>query len=103
VETQAYNHYYITVIDDEHGKLEVEMLNGSPFIHLTLHEWSPQLFKEYKNTFKAVLSKMKEEGITQVYVLIPNDDPKLKKFEKMFGFKELNEGNGMLLMYQEIE
>lgn len=72
-------------------------------LHLSLGEWSPSKYKEYLAGFFQSLQKIKALGYTTVYVIIKND-PKLIKFEELFGFAELAESeNGeYMMMCQEI-
>lgn len=76
-----------TLIDNEYGHLKYEWWEGYPLFHLELYKWSKSLYKSYLQVFDYVLAKFKDNGVTQVFVAIPDNDQKLLKFEKMFGFE----------------
>ncbi len=96
-----------TVIDNEYGKLDIEIKDGEfPFIHLELHKWSKEIYKEYLGVWAEIRQTMKDKGFTDLYCIIPMEE-KLHKFECMFGFTTVTplhdeEGNMFLLMSQEL-
>jgi hypothetical protein len=44
------------------------------------------------------LLDLAEDGIEDVFVIIPDNDKKLYKFEEMFGFKEIKRNDSAILM-----
>lgn len=96
-----------TVIDNEYGKLDIEIKDGEfPFIHLELHKWSKDIYKEYIEVWAEIRQEMKDRGFKDLYCLIPMEE-KIHKFECMFGFTTVTalhdkEGNMFLLMSQEL-
>ena len=91
---------FYTVIEDERGTLRLEFYRRMAFVHLTFnlplegmraakHMW-PEL--------KALLSRM---GYAAVHVIIPDDDERLYRFERHFGFEEIKRDGGAILMAQE--
>ena len=93
----------ISLIDNEMVHLKVQLLEGLPFIHLEVKQWSPLLARQYKKTWKKILRDMGALGYGEVFILIPDDDPKLYKFETMFGFTEVERQDGKILMICGVE
>lgn len=87
-----------TLLDCEYGHLEMEYWDGEPLIHLTLNKWSKEKYKKYKTLWQVFLNQFRELGYKRVLVAIPDNDPKLEKFEKMFGFTEIKREKGVLIM-----
>lgn len=96
-----------TVIDNESGRLSIEIKDGEfLFIHLELKRWSKDFYKEYLITWEYIKQELKDRGFKDIYCIIPLD-PKIHKFETMFGFETIVElhdkdGNNFILMSQEI-
>jgi hypothetical protein len=101
---EAFEATRYTVCDNEFGKLEVEILVGvGPFLHLTLHKWSHNLFKQYKLCLEEVLETIKTSlGYDKAFVIIPDNDEKLLKFEKMFGFVPFRHVEGLIFLTRKI-
>lgn len=91
-----------TVIKNDFGHLQYEIdKQGNYFIHLELYKWSKSLYKQYLIFFYAWLKQLK--GIDHVFVVIPDNDPKLYKFEELFGFYEIKRQDGAILMALKIK
>lgn len=86
----------------EDGQLDVEFLNGQPYLHLSLNNWSVSKYKQYKRTLSILKEALKEMGYSHMYVGIPDNDPKLLKFEQMFGFEIIEHASGAYLLRQEV-
>ena len=88
-----------TVLKNEFGTLSCEISKeGCWFVHLELKKWSKSLYKEYLIFFYKWLHTLNKKGVSAVFVLIPEGDDKLYKFEEMFGFKEIDRKGGQILM-----
>jgi hypothetical protein len=92
-----------TVINNDDGFLRIQWVNNLPFIHLHLYVWTPSKYKEYKRIWNKFLSDLAKKDVPCVFVIIPDDDEKLYKFETMFGFEEAEHGNGYFLMVKDTE
>lgn len=90
----------ITVLKNDDGHLELQECGGEWLVHLQLYRWSLSKYKEYLATFKGVLEMLHSEGVERVFVVIPND-PKLIRFEKMFGFEQLPVEGEHVVMYRK--
>jgi len=90
------------LLDTEEAKFEVEVIDGKAFIHLLLHKWSHSIFKKYREVFKGMEPLLKQRGFNEVYVAIPDDDAKLLRFERMFGFNVIEHKAGHYLLVREI-
>ena len=88
--------------DDEFGYLEYEVSFGVPWVHSEIYYWTPSAYKEYKGIWKAAKEILKSEGFSEVFVAIPDNDPKLLKFEKMFGFNIVHSKEGAIILKQEL-
>lgn len=92
----------ITLIDNEFGHLEYELLKDKPFIHLKIYKWSKNMYVEYLKAWHIIKCWFKNQGYKDLWVSIPTDDPKLLKFEEMFGFRVVHEEFGHYLLKQEL-
>lgn len=91
-----------TLVKNEFCHLEYELVQEKPFLHLQIYKWSKELYNEYLKEWCEVKKWFKEHGYNNLWVAIPADDPKLRKFEEMFGFKIVYEQAGYFLLTQEI-
>lgn len=89
----------VTVLKNEFGHFEYELFEGRYLVHLQLYKWSVSLYKTYLTIFE---SWCKTLPVTSVFCVIPNDNPKLLKFETMFGFRVVGETHDMLVMEKKI-
>lgn len=86
---------------DDDALYQAQIVGGHVFMHTEIYNWSVSKFKEYKQCWKATLEEFADMGIEAVFVLIPDNDKKLLKFEKMFGLRETPTQpiSGHILMY----
>jgi len=91
-----------TLIKDDTMHLEVECTEGFYFLHLQLDVWSKDFFKVYKEMFEDIKQIFKDENVDTLYIIIPDDDKKLLKFERMFGWEILTHCKNTFIMYLEI-
>ena len=84
--------------DDEDGNLVFQHYEDRVFAHAKVHNWSKQVYLKCLNVWYVAMEELKEQGHKEVFVLIPTEDKKLIKFEKMFGFTPVKELDGVLLM-----
>lgn len=87
-----------TVAETDAFTIEIEMFEGMPFFHLNLRKWSKDIYKDGRLLFEEICFKLGELGHPAVFVAVPVDDKKLIKFEKMFGFEEIEVMYGVQLM-----
>lgn len=90
------------ILDNEYLELRIQFAGGVPFAHSTFKQWSPKLYRAYRNTWEQICKDLDGAGHPCVFVMIPDNDPKLLKFEKMFGFKEVERQNGNILLMYEV-
>lgn len=80
-----------------HGKVTLEAeinKTGAVFLHVNPDpslKWTKNLYKEWLHIWSQVIDQMKELGISEVFSLIPKDDPKVNKFQGVFGLTPLVE------------
>jgi len=91
-----------TLIEDATMHLEAEEREGFYFLHLELFTWSKEFFKIYREMFEDIKELFRAEGEDTLYIIIPDNDKKLLKFERMFGWEILAHCKGSYLMYLEI-
>lgn len=53
----------VTVADNDRFTGSIEFLNGDPFLHIEVHEWSKQAMQEMQVLFDMVVQKCEEENI----------------------------------------
>lgn len=75
-----------------------EKIGESIFLHFECRKWSAHWYSFYKNELNAYLQGLKKLNIEYVYVVIPDNDPKLLKFEKMFGFEVVSTYPNVLIL-----
>lgn len=85
------------------GTLRVQITDNwkVPHLHVELVDWSPSIAKECKEILKDVKRFLWNQGYKQVVSVIPDNDPKLYKFQTFFGMKELKRRDGLILFAQE--
>jgi hypothetical protein len=74
--------------DDGHLYFHTDK-HGTVWAHARIFNWSKHVYYKAKAVWLESLDALKEKGIEFVCVAIPDNDPKLEKFEKMFGFEEV--------------
>lgn len=78
---------------DEYGRI---------YLHLDLKEFSLSIYRRMRRDFREVLDFLSFKGYEDVFVVIPNNDPLLRKFEETFGFELMLELEGHLIYSMEI-
>ena len=91
------------IINNDDGRLCIQWVDGLPFIHLQLYNWSKSAYKKYKSIWNELLKNLSIKGVPCVFVIIPDNDDKLYHFEQMFGFEEAEHGDGYFLMVKDTE
>lgn len=92
----------VTICEDQDGIFQYELDDeGHYYLHAQLYRWSPYVYKKVKLILNKWMTTMAEQGVLVMFVAIPDNDPKLYKFEKMFGFKEATRKDGMIIMFKE--
>jgi hypothetical protein len=83
---------------DEDGSLTFQYYENRVFAHAKVNNWNKEVYKKCKDVWYVAMEELNERGYKEVFVLIPANDVKLIKFEKIFGFQPIQEVNGILLM-----
>ena len=73
-------------------------------LHLNLNKgsWTPSKFKQYKQIFQGMLANFKDKRYTEVYATPFENDVKAQKLIALFGFKEFDRKQGLVLMKREV-
>jgi hypothetical protein len=90
---------FLTVVDDERATFRIEFFRGLAFLHLTV-KLPVKAMRDAKRIFPQIKAWLKSVGHEVVYVLIPEGDEKLYRFEQFFGFREVKRRRGHILMIQ---
>lgn len=86
------------LIDNEYGKLSMELFQGIPLLHLKIHKWSHNIFKKIiLPLWIDVLNELKARGHTVVLAVIPEEDVFIAKFHSLMGMHEANRGEGYII------
>lgn len=88
------------VFDDERGALSIEFYKGMAFLHATFLK-PVAAMRFARSIFQDLKTWLKSMGHDMVYAVIPEGDEKLYRFERRFGFVELDRKRGIVLMGQE--
>lgn len=76
-----------TIIDDEYMRVRLETFpDGEVFVHTDIFKWSKDLFELYLLVWGDIIVALKNKGIKRVRALAACDEPKILKFQSMFGF-----------------
>ena len=73
-------------------------------LHMNLSEgsWTPSKFKRYKQIFQGLLANFRDKRYTEVYATPFENDIKAQKLIALFGFKEFDRQQGLVLMKREV-
>jgi hypothetical protein len=86
-----------TIAENDSCKVDIQMIDGKPFFHAEVYKWSPDVYKEMKLAFEELMIDLYKRGYYAVFAFVPHDK-KIIKFDKMFGFEEIESNNhGVLL------
>lgn len=91
---------WYTVADDERGTLRLEFNRRMVFLHLILRKPMEGL-RAVRAQFPALKQMLRNLGYRKVNVIIEENDEKLYRFEKLFGFRDVLRASGHLLMEQD--
>ena len=82
------------LVDDDKMKLEVEMHEGVPLLHLEVKQWSHTLLKNYFfPKWIEVQNNLRDRGCHVVLAVIPASEKKIAKFHAIMGMHEaINDG-----------
>ena len=71
-------------------------------MNLSAGSWTPAKFKRYKQIFQGMLANFKDKRYTEVYATPFENDVKAQKLIALFGFKEFDRKQGLVLMKREV-
>lgn len=98
---EAFKSVWETVIDDCRGTFRIEYLCGRvPFLHLELRQWGPSILRAIRAELAKLKAELRTRGIRFMFVMIPEGDEKLLKFERLCGFAECKRSHGHVLLKQ---
>lgn len=92
---------WLTVIDDDISKVEIEFWRGLPFIHAKFKSRFGAM-RIADRVFGQIKRWLKRMGHYEVFVCIPEGDPMLEKFERRMGFEEYKRFKGHIIMFQRV-
>jgi hypothetical protein len=64
--------------------------------------WTLAKFKRYKQIFQGLLANFRDKRYTEVYATPFENDIKAQKLIALFGFKEFDRKQGLVLMKREV-
>lgn len=79
---------FLTVVDDERWRFEVEFWQGLAFIHATFRR-KVAAMRAARELFPQLKRWLRRMGHDHCYVLVGQDDRKLYRFVRRFGFCDL--------------
>ena len=82
-------------------KLEVNHELKRVFLHLSLLRWDTQVLRSLKDGLMVLTGTLRALGYSRVNPIIPEGDDKLYRFQRLFGFTEVNRARGQILMQRE--
>jgi inorganic triphosphatase YgiF len=95
-----------TLYQDSDVELMVDYLFNRTKIalHLNLNDgsWTPSKFKRYKQIFQGLLANFRDKRYAEVYATPFENDVKAQKLIALFGFKEFDRKQGLVLMKREV-
>ena len=78
-----------TIYENDMVELTLEVVEGLPYLHCTVTQWSKESYNQFMEEWIGVLEQLKAEGIDYLFTWSP--DKQSAKFARMFGFKTLLE------------
>lgn len=90
------------IVDEDFVELSYEILDGEPYLHATVAQWSREVKRECKEIFEDVKIMLKQDGYTKLYSASYPENKKLQKFLIMFGFTIENQDRTFMLYSQEL-
>lgn len=82
------------LVDDDKMKLELELWDGIPLLHLEVRKWSHTLLKNYfYPAWGRVQDELRSRGYHVVMAVAPEHEKKILKFHRIMGMHEaVNDG-----------
>lgn len=77
----------VTLYKDEKVELLLEPIDGLPYLHCYIDEWSKKDYVTFLHQWVEIQDTLKSQGIDLLFTWSPNE--KSAKFARMFGFKTL--------------
>lgn len=75
----------------ETDKVNLHVMEPAPgkyCIHCDVFEWSKDTYKELINQWGEVIEELYKAGVDEVYAMIGEEETKIQRFARMFGFEE---------------
>lgn len=85
------------VIDTEYGTCYIEVQMRQPFVHVDMKKWGPQAFKHVEKQLEVLQNLLYLGGARYLFCQVEQDNWKLQKFIKMFGFRLIKSYDDYLL------
>lgn len=90
------------LISEEWGRVGVHVFRGQVFVHCEVKRWSPALKRAalvHWGQFKAM---MRERGFDRVFSAVPAGDTKVRKWQVLFGQRQLLDLGKHVIYSQEL-
>lgn len=94
---------WITLIEDDRARFQIELNLGMAFLHLSLYRWGPSILRACRAGIEDAKTLLREAGYEFVHVTILDGDPLLYKFERLMGFEEWRRAGIYIVMRQSTE
>lgn len=92
----------IWLVETEYGRLGVQYVNEKLWVHCDIWEWSKASLKDSKVQWEKFLSYFRRYGVKRMYSAVPESDPLVNKWQKMWGMQEVARHDGVVIFMKEI-
>lgn len=92
---------WFMLCDDAIATVKLEFFKGKFFLHAVVNGNAMEAVRRLREGFPRLKEKLREMGYAAVFVIIPDDDGKLLRFERGFGFIEVGRADGLIVMRHE--
>lgn len=90
------------MVNDEDMHARIEWNDGQPFIHLTLHRWTPRVARLVVSRMLELERMLRQRGYKYIFTYNRNQDDKWRKFMDFVQYKKLFTFKGLDVYYTEI-
>lgn len=84
------------------GRVGFSMRDDNVFIHCEITNWNRANLLEAYPLWGKFKDELAQNGVSRIFSVVPDDDEKMNKFSRLFGFRRLKKYEGYSVYTQEI-
>lgn len=90
------------LIETPYGRLGAQAVDGRLWVHCDIWEWSKDVYKDCQKQWTRLLEHFRQHGIKRIFSAIPEQDPLVNKWQKLWGMKEVARDQGFVFYEKEL-